>query len=436
MRVRLLETRGPAWGAALDHIGLLLRRGDGAAENSALFPYHFLQATLPRIGGGALLVEEAAPGSVDYTTVGVGFLFPRQPAENPQRVGRVYTLRYHAVPGHTLPDRAALCRAVSDALGAPVVFYSPHAAQHYAATHRSLGVVDVGRPGPDEAAAIPALHARIWGSPPEFLYPADIHSVDFAAGTSLVARMQGEPAGDAAGEVGPPVGFLIGLYKFGGPPLPADWAERFNGGLRLESQIMGVLPEQRGLRIANILKKVQAELAWREGIGVVNWTADPLLYANAALNFGLLRAVALDFTPDLYPFRNALNRVPASRFGLTWLAGSARVREAPLLGGRATVVDLLHRPEIQIVNAGCERWSPGAHAELIAFEIPADWTALQQQDTAAAERWRAVTDALFAHYVGQGEGQYAVTGVGVAGERRFLLAERAGEGLWRKLGAE
>ena len=432
MRVRLLETRGPAWGAALDQIGLLLR----PAQNDLLFPYYFLQAALPRIGGGALLVEEATPGAAPggdhYTTVGVGFLFPRQPAENPQRAGRVYTLRYHAVPGRALPDRAALCRAAGDALGTPVVFYDPGAPQHYAAGHRGLGVVDVGRPGAEEAAAVPALHARIWGSPPEFLYPADVHSVDFAAGTSLVARLQGEEEG----EHGPPVGFLIGFYKFGGPPLPADWAERFGGDFRLESQIMGVLPEHRGLRIANILKKVQAELAWREGIGVINWTADPLLYANAALNFGLLRAVAFDFAPNLYPFRNALNRVHASRFGLTWLVGSARVLEAPLVGGKAAIVDLLHRPEIEVVNEGCERWSPEARSAMIAFEIPSNWTVLQQEDVAAAERWRATTDAIFAHYVGQAEGQYAVTGVGVAGERRFLLAERAGAALWRKLGAE
>ncbi|MCB0069727.1 MAG: hypothetical protein KDD77_21335, partial [Caldilineaceae bacterium] len=61
------------------------------------------------------------------------------------------------------------------------------------------------------------------------------------------------------------------------------WTERFNGAFRLESQTMGVLPEYRGLRIANLLKKQQAELAWREGIGVVHWTADPLQYPNAAL---------------------------------------------------------------------------------------------------------------------------------------------------------
>lgn len=430
MRVRLLETRGPAWGAALDQIGMLLR----PAENRALFPYHFLQVTLPRIGGGALLVEESAGGAPDdYATVGVGFYFPRQPAENPQRSGRIYTLRYHAVASRApLGDRERLCRLAGKALGAPVVFYAADEPQHYAATQRNLGVVDVGRPGAEEAAAIPALHARIWGSPPEFLYPADIHSVDFAAGTSLVARLQG----DGEGEIGPPVGFLIGFYKFGGPPLPADWAERFGGDYRLESQIMGVLPAYRGLRIANILKKVQAELAWREGIGVINWTADPLLYANAALNFGLLRAVAFDFIPDLYPFRNALNRVHASRFGLTWLVGSARVREAPLLGGRATVVDLMHHPEIEVVNDGWRRWSQEARSEMIAFEIPADWTALQQENEEEAHRWRTTTDALFAHYVGQEEGRYAVTGVGVAEERRFLIGERAGAGLWGKLGAE
>jgi predicted GNAT superfamily acetyltransferase len=137
--------------------------------------------------------------------------------------------------------------------------------------------------------------------------------------------------GDVAGGArrGKTAGFLFGFYTFDGAPLPADWTERFNGGFRIESQTLGVLPDYRGLRIANLLKKRQAELAWREGVGVVSWTADPLQAPNAALNFGLLKAVAFEFAPDLYPFRNELNRVHASRFGLTWLVGSKRVRDTP-----------------------------------------------------------------------------------------------------------
>ncbi len=295
--------------------------------------------------------------------------------------------------------------------------------QAYSSTYKSYGMVGIGRPDADEAAAIPALHAEIWGSPPEFIYPADMHSINFGAATSLVARVDGRI-----------VGFLAGFAKFGGRPLPADWNERFGGDYRIESQIMGVLPAYRGLRIANLLKRAQAEQAWREGIGIVNWTADPLQYPNAALNFGLLRAVAFHFIPDLYPFRNNLNRVAASRFSLAWLVGTQRVRNEPAEGARANVLDLTHYPEIERVNDGCTVLNDAPTAPMIALEVPANWTALQADDVHAAVRWRDATDPLFKQLIGLTDGRYVVTNVGVSGERRYLVAERASPALWARLG--
>jgi hypothetical protein len=49
--------------------------------------------------------------------------------------------------------------------------------------------------------------------------------------------------------------------------------------------------------------------------------------------------------------------------------------------------------------------------------------------------WRTLTDAVLKHYIGLAPGQYTVTGVGVAEERRFLLAERSDDRLWQRLGA-
>ncbi len=419
MRVQPIDPHAASWGAALDRIGLRLRTPD----NPTLFPYHFLQVTLPRIGGGAAWVF--ADERPQNEPAGVGFLFPRR---REPTGARVYTLRYHALPGHSVPERAALEAAAAEALGAArVVLYDPSIPATFTASHQPVAGVDIGHPGPDEAEAVPRLHQQIWGSPPEFLYPADLHSVEFAAGTSLVARVPVDDAGQV-------VGFLIGFHKFGGPPLPADWDARYGAGARIESQIMGVLPAYRGLRIANLLKKAQAEEAWRDGIGVLNWTADPLQYPNAALNFGLLRAFAFDFVPDLYPFRNDLNRVPASRFGVTWLVGSERVRSAPMVGSRAAVLDLANHPEIRRVNVGWASLYLEARDPLIAIEIPADWTALQRDDVGQAMRWREATDRLLAHYLGIEEGRYTVTGVAVQGERRFLLAERSGPALWALLG--
>jgi predicted GNAT superfamily acetyltransferase len=250
-----------------------------------------------------------------------------------------------------------------------------------------------------------------------------MHSVEFALDNSLVARVDGQLAA-----------FLFGFHKFGGPPLPADWEMRFRGDLRLESQTLGVLPDFRGMRIANLLKKVQAEEAWDAGMGVVNWTADPLQFPNAALNFGLLRALAFHFYPNLYPFRNALNRVPASRFGLTWLVGSARAQNVPLMGARAIVLDLRQHSEIARVNRGYTQLDFGATASHIAIEIPGDWTLLQAQQVEEAAQWRAATDRLFAHYVGAAWGQYVITGVATDREQHFLLGQRVDDALLEHLG--
>lgn len=419
MDARLLNPASTTWNAAIDQIGARLHAG----ENLTLFPYHFLQVVLPKLGGHIAWFSE------NGQEVGVGFLLPRFHSQvGPGYTGvRAYTLRYHTLPPHAPvgPDVAqAAVAATVRVLGAvDVTFYDPTASHTYPATHQEIGAVDIGRPNAAEAAQIPQLHQRIWGSPPEYLYPADIHSAEFDLGTTLVARVDGMLAA-----------FLIGFYKFGGPALPPGWREQFRGDLRLESQIMGVLPDYRGMRIANLLKKVQAEQAWEKGIGIVNWTADPLQFPNAALNFGLLRAISFHYFPNFYPFRNDLNRVPASRFELTWLVGTERVRNVPVLGARSLMLDLPQHPEIQRVNDGCAHLNFDATSEYIAVEIPPDWTDLQQHHIDEAQLWRETTDQLLGHYVGIAPGQYVITGVATDHDQRYLLGQRVDDALWEHLG--
>jgi predicted GNAT superfamily acetyltransferase len=324
-------------------------------------------------------------------------------------------------------------RAIEAGLGnVSLTIYNPHTAHTYAASHQWQGTLDIGRPDAAEAAAIRDLQQQVWGSPPEFLYPSDIHSVEFGLGTSLVARLEGNP-----------VGFLFGFYKFGGYGLPADWHERFAGDFRIESQTLGVLPAARGARLGFLLKKVQAEQALATGVRLINWTVDPLQWPNAVLNFGLLRAIAFDFTPDYYPFRNELNRVAASRFSLTWLIATERVRtalnQAAVQRTPARLIDLTHAPGIVQVNQGAEAQiasgvADSATPDAIAIEIPANWTTLQREDLAAATRWRTTTDQLFQQYIGHEPGQYVVTDVGTLGERCFLVAQRVEDDAWMRLG--
>jgi predicted GNAT superfamily acetyltransferase len=428
MEAYLLDAADPSWNGAIQEINNRLHAGN----NPTLLPNQFLQVVLPKLGGEAVWLREGGQ------EIGVGFLLPRgettmlagsPPSNGSEKTPshRAYTLRYHAISeiGRPTPQLAeSVIASVKAKLhGAEVVFYDPSGPLHYQQTSREIGQIQVGHPSAEEAAQIPLLQKEIWGSPPEFLYPSDLHSVEFQLGSSLVARVEGQLAA-----------FLFGFYKFGGPPLPADWTARFHGDLRLESQTLGVLPSFRGMRIANILKKVQAEEAWNAGIGVINWTADPLQFPNAALNFGLLRALAFNFYPDLYPFRNALNRVPASRFGLTWLVGSERARNVPLTGARAIILDLPQHPEIQRVNAGYEELDFHASGSHIAFEIPNNWTAMQAEDMDEAARWREATDRLFSHYVGIEEGKYVITGVATDREQRFLIGQRVDEALVAHLG--
>lgn len=416
MDVHLLDSAGPTWNSTVDQINAQLQVGN----NPTLLPNQFLQVVLPKLGGQIVRLSEFGQ------ELGIGFLLPRaEPVVHPHP-RRFFTLRYHPVTdkGRPTPELAkTVTQAVSFHLdGAEVFFYDPTASLHYEATHQEIGSVDVGRPNAEEAAQIPVLQEQIWGSPPEFLYPADLHSIESQLGSTLVARVDGQLAA-----------FLFGFHKFGGSPLPADWAMRFRGDLRLESQTLGVLPDFRGMRIANLLKKVQAQQAWQEGIGIINWTADPLQFPNAALNFGLLRALAFDFYPKLYPFRNALNRVPASRFGLTWLVGSERVQNVPLTGGRALMLDLTYHPEVRRVNLGFESLEFDATESHIAIEIPANWTEVQQQSVDDALRWREATDRLFSHYVGTKPGQYVITGVAMEYERRFLIGQKVDDALWAHL---
>ncbi len=412
LRARLLSPQAPDWSSAMD----ALRRQLAPAHGPHLLPPHFLKVILPKIGGHvALFAQEEQP----ERTSGVGFLFPR----GLDRAGRIYTLRFHALETPP-PSPAALTAALQALLPGRFHFYDPAAPHTFTPSSQPQDGVDIGRPSQAEALAIQALYQRIWGSPPEQRYPADIHSQEFGLGASLVARVDGRVAG-----------FLFGFLRFDGSPLPGDWEERFRGELRLESQVMGVDPAFRGRGIGFLLKRTQARDALRQGIRVVHWTADPLQFPNAALNFARLGAVAFDFYPNHYPIHNQLNRAPASRFELTWLVQTRRAAQALAHPGPAPRLDLSRRPDVVRVNRGWRDLLLDAEAPTIAVEIPARWTQLQAEDPQEALAWRQATDRLFLHYLGPEIGRYMVTGVGVAGERRFVVAQRVDPALLARIGA-
>lgn len=410
-----LLIKDAAWVAELDRLYAAL----GSPHNPLLLPRHFTEVVLPKLGGKIAIFRTGAQ------LIGAGFLFPRarpHALQNTSACPAAYTLRYHASKDAPACPPAALIRPLEALLPeCQIVYYDPRAAHSYVATHEEVGTLDIGRPSAAELAAMRLAHQQIWGSPPESLYPTDLHSMEFGLGTSLVARVENAVAG-----------FLFGFYRLNGSTLPTDWAQRFHGNWRIESQAMGVLPAYRGQRIAYLLKWKQAQLAQKAGVDIINWTADPLQFANAALNLGLLKAISFDFYPDLYPFRNELNQAPASRLGLTWLLKTPRVAALSPQSAQAAMLQLDAAPEVQRINQGT-RQVADASAQTIAIEIPADWTTLQRESPDEALDWRSATDQLFAQYLGHGANQYVLTGVGVEQQKRFLIAERAGEALWQRI---
>lgn len=388
----LLDPAAPGWPVQVDALWAGLDVAGGLAV-----PDYFVKATFARMGG----LVAAGPGGT------VGLLFPRD-AEGGRRV---YTLRLQGGG-----DPAALA-----ALIAPdrLVAYDPAwpGGLTYAPTHGERGGFDIGAPGRDELGAIGALQGAIWGVGAEARYPADLHSAELGPATSLAARREGRV-----------VGFLLGFYRFGLAAL-AGLGLPYRLDLAVESQVMGVAPEARRGGLAAALKREQARLAMTRGLDLIHWTADPLQYPNAVLNLARLGAVAGEHYTAYYPFKNELNRAPASRLGLVWLPRSARgavgLADAPRPEGRG----LGRFPGCARLNAGPEPLGDPGEAPFLALEIPADWTALQRDDLGLAAAWRAASDALLGRHLGFAPGRYLAVDAAAEGEARYLVLRRFEAGL-------
>jgi predicted GNAT superfamily acetyltransferase len=353
----------------------------GAPGNPLLFPPHFLESVLPKIGGHTLAVTR------DGQPAAYAFLFPRGP--------RAYTVRWHPVSdieeGRILPLVARLFPE------ADLTLYDPRAPRLYEKTEilTDDNGFRYGRPDEGEAVAARDLQREIWKpANDDGLYPSDLYSPSFGAATALVAR-----AGDGV------AGFLFGFYKLG------------EDGLRIESQVAGVDPRHQGKSIGFHLKRLQGEQARQEGIEIINWTVDPLQFNNARLNFKNLRAVSFRFLPGHYSLKSDQNRTRASRLEISWLLSRA---DEP-----GETLALERMPEVAIVNDGPRAIPFNSEAARIAIEIPEDWTALQKADLSEAERWRDATDEILDRWIGPGEGRFTIADVGRKDGRPYLVARRS-----------
>ena len=409
--IKLVNSELKTWNSEIDEVRTLL----GAPNNPTLFPPHFLKSVFPKLGGKIIIVKK------QDKNLAVGFLFPRSKINNLPE----YILRFHEIEENLLFSydylRDEIYKLISHC---KLTFYFPKQEHLFQKTSFYFDGNEIGDPDKNESEKIRELQKLIWGyseKEQDFLYPTDFHSFDFQTGSSLVARQKNEI-----------VGFLFEFYKFDSSTLPNVFKEKYETTFRIESQLLGVTPKYRGKGLGFLLKKAQAKQAVEKGIDIINWTFDPLQLRNAILNFSELGGISFQFYPNYYQFRNELNQVLSSRFGVTWLIETKRVKEALKKNSR-NIIDLQEIQNIQIVNEGINSFNLKSSSQQIAIEIPANWNQIQSENIELANTWREITDILFLNYIGFESNKYIVTGVGKKIDKYYLVAEQANPDFLEKL---
>lgn len=411
IKANILRPGEAGWSDTID----VLRNRLGAPGNPSLFPPHFIKKTLVSIGG--FVVEFKDKNEL----LGAGFVFPRRTQE-----GTGFTLRFHGLSSRLSPEKAQSLteRVTFDKNGTrlPVHLYIPsgNIIAEFPQETVSLECLRIGQTSPQEGARVRDLQKEVWGVSDDFLYPADIHTSEFSLPTSLIAYVDGKA-----------VGFLFGFDKFCFNELPEGLSGCIaNPTLREESQLMGVLPDQRSRGIASTLKIKQAEKAIQNGTEIINWTFDPLLSQNAVLNLKKLRVVIWEHNLNYYNYAfsgaNRLSQIPASRVSVSWLISSPRVREEIAEAGRSdSLKNAFLQGDIPVVNsthgynsvdgeemrAIDDTYTHSLDVPQIAIEIPVNWVDIQEKDIPLAQQWRSITDAIFQEYIGRLRGQYAITDI-------------------------
>ncbi len=160
-----------------------------------------------------------------------------------------------------------------------------------------------------DLAACVQLQKQIWGYADAELYPQRLFVT--------LNRIGGHVLG-AFTSTGELVGFVASM--------PA-WR---NGRKYFHSLSLGVLPEHEGRGLGRALKLEQRRSALRAGVGLIEWTFDPLRAKNAFFNIARLGAIARRYLPDHYGHvESRLQRgLPSDRLVAEWWLESARVRRA------------------------------------------------------------------------------------------------------------
>lgn len=168
----------------------------------------------------------------------------------------------------------------------------------------------------DEMKVCVELQQRVWGYSAIDTVPDQIFIVaNKTGGHVLIAYERDEP-----------IGFALAF------------AGIRDGLAYLHSHMVAVLEEFQNLGVGRLLKLAQREDAIARGIGLIEWTFDPLQLKNAHFNIARLGAIVRRYIPNLYgrtssPLHAGL---PTDRLVAEWWVRSQRVER--VVSGQSPVI--------------------------------------------------------------------------------------------------
>lgn len=173
-----------------------------------------------------------------------------------------------------------------------------------------------------------------------------------------------------------PVRLFVVAKKVGGQAIGAFDGERMiafllaipglkKGDTYLHSHMMGVLPQYRNTGVGRRLKLEQRREALERGIGLVEWTFDPLEVKNAFFNIERLGAVVRRYVLNQYGTTTSHlhGGLPTDRCVAEWYLDSVRVRSL-LEGSPAPPPALTHRIPVPMDIAEIRRDDPKRAREI------------------------------------------------------------------------
>lgn len=183
-----------------------------------------------------------------------------------------------------------------------------------------------------------------------------------------------------------------------------------DGRLMQWSHMLGVRPESRAAGIGRQLKLEQRRISLAMGIDLMEWTFDPLVAANAHLNFRRLGVVVEDYVVNAYgESASPLHQgAPTDRFIAQWwmrsprveaVTGGAAAPDSPDAFGDAPRVNDVERKGDWLACAGFDLARRDAR---LAVVIPPRFTDMLKREPVAAHAWRMASREIFSAYLSRG----------------------------------